>query len=109
MLKFNFGATIHRVVSMDVADAVFENGTDNIHSQWLPRLDLLIEQLKEKPSILRLSYLADIEDSGLVDDRLQRVQDEINKRWKEVNGYELTVEAKVFWRRGGPPSFGDLD
>lgn len=109
MLKFNFGAAIHRVVSMDMADGVFEKDSDEIHSQWLARIDLLIEQLKDKPSILRLSYLADIEDSGLVDDRLERVQEAILEKWQSIDSYNLKIETEIFWRRGGPPDFGDID
>lgn len=109
MLKFNFGAAIHRVVSMDMADGVFEKDSDEIHSQWLYRIDLLIEQLKDKPSILRLSYLADIEDSGLVDDRLEKVQEAILGKWQSIDSYDLKIETEIFWRRGGPPDFGDID
>lgn len=109
MLKFNFGAAIHRVVSMDMADGVFEKDSNEIHSQWLHRIDLLIEQLKDKPSILRLSYLADIEDSGLVDDRLESMQEAILEKWGSIDSYELTIETEIFWRRGGPPDFGDID
>lgn len=109
MLKFNFGAAIHRVVSMDMADGVFENDSDEILSQWKARIDLLIEQLKDKPSILRLSYLADVEDPGLVDERLERVEEEIIEKWQEINKYDLTIETEIFWRRGGPPDFGDID
>jgi len=109
MLKFNFGAAIHRVVSMDIADGVFEKDSDEMHSQWLYRIDLLLEQLKDKPSILRLSYLADIEDSGLVDDRLEKVQEMVLKKWKIINSYDLKIETEIFWRRGGPPDVGDID
>ena len=109
MLKFNFGAAIHRVVSMDMANGVFEKDSDEMLSQWRARLDLLINQLKDKPSILRLSYLADIEDPDLVDDRLDRVRDEIIEKWEEENSYKLVIETEIFWRRGGPPDTGDMD
>ena len=109
MLKFNFGAAIHRVVSMDMADGVFAKGSDEMLSQWRARLDLLIDQLKDKPSILRLSYLADIEDAGLVDDRLEKVTEEIIEKWKEINKYKLIIETEIFWRRDGPPDFGGID
>ncbi len=109
MIKFNFGAAIHRVVSMDLADGVFEKDSDEIHSQWLARIDLLIEQLQNKPSILRLSYLADIEDSGLVDDRLEKIQEAILEKWHSIDSYDLKIETEIFWRRGGPPDFGDID
>ena len=68
-LKFNFGASIHRVVAIDVADAVFVPGTTEIRPQWQPRLQLLLDELTKAPALLRLSYLADVEDADLVDRR----------------------------------------
>lgn len=109
MLKFNFGAAIHRVVSMDMANGVFEKDSDEILSQWLYRIELLIDQLKDKPSILRLSYLADIESSDLVDERLETVQEAILEKWQKINSYDLKIETEIFWRRGGPADFGDIN
>ena len=37
-LKINFGASIHRVVGIDVADPVFEPGTTEMRPQWKPRI-----------------------------------------------------------------------
>jgi uncharacterized repeat protein (TIGR01451 family) len=103
-LRFNFGASIHRAVSLDLADAVFEPGTTEMRVQWQPRMKLLLEQLRKAPSVLRLSYLADVEDAQLVDRRLQAIKQEIMDAWKGTDaGYELTIEPEVFWRRGGPP------
>ena len=58
-LQFNFGASIHRVVGIDLSDAAFEPGTTDIRVQWRPRLDLLLEELRKAPAVLRLSYVAD--------------------------------------------------
>jgi len=103
MLKFNFGAAIHRVVRLDMADAVFEENDTTIRPQWRSRLDILIEQLQKQASILRLSYLADTEDEGLVDDRMQYVKDKIADRWQRLDCcYKLKIETEVFWRRGAP-------
>ena len=41
--KFNFGASIHRVIGLDLADAVFEPGTTEMRALWRPRLDLLLD------------------------------------------------------------------
>ena len=35
-LKFSFGASIHRVVGLDLADSVFEPGTSELRTQWKP-------------------------------------------------------------------------
>ncbi|MCK4707477.1 MAG: hypothetical protein KAU21_02585, partial [Gammaproteobacteria bacterium] len=109
MMKFNFGATIHHVVTMDLADGVFIRNKDEIHALWKPRLDLLMQHLEGSPSILRLSYLADTESSGLVDDRLDKLKEEIQQRWEKLNKYRLIIETDIFWRRGGPPDRGGLD
>ncbi|WP_243370445.1 isopeptide-forming domain-containing fimbrial protein [Geotalea sp. SG265] len=101
MLRYNFGATIHHVVSMDIADGVFEPGTTKLRMQWQPRIDLLLKELRKAPSVLRLSYLAENESRGLVDDRLKALKKEITGKWD--GGYQLTIETEVFWRRGSPP------
>jgi len=108
-LTFDFGASIHRVVAMDLADAVFEPGSTDIRIQWQPRLNLLLEELQKSPSVLRLSYLADAEDEALVERRMRKVQKQIEGAWQAMNCcYQLTIEPEVFWRLGGPPGKPDV-
>jgi uncharacterized repeat protein (TIGR01451 family) len=103
-LRFEFGASIHRVVSLDLSDAVFEPGTADMRPQWRPRLDLLLAELRKSRSILRLSYLADVEEKPLADRRLESVDHTISDAWHAMNCcYELTIEREVFWLRGSPP------
>ncbi|MGD8559622.1 MAG: OmpA family protein, partial [Gammaproteobacteria bacterium] len=102
MTKFNFGATVHHVVSLSVADGVFLPDSAKMRPQWQPRLGLLIEELRKKPSVLRLTYLADVEPAGLVDDRLQALKRRIREKWNDVSTTALTIETEVFWRHGGP-------
>jgi uncharacterized repeat protein (TIGR01451 family) len=119
-LRFNFGASIHRVIGLDIADAVFEPGTTEMRTQWKPRMALLMEELQKGPAVLRLSYLADVEGAALVEQRMDAVKKEIMQSWKALAGqepacserrsagaanrcYQLTIEPEVFWRRGGPP------
>ena len=110
MLKFNFGAAIHRVIRLDMANEVFEPGTTQMRPQWLPRLDLLMTELAKDPSLLRLSYLADNETESEVNDRLEAVKEEIQNRWEELNCcYQLMIETEVFWRKGGPVDRGAFD
>jgi hypothetical protein len=103
-LRLNYAASIHRVVSLDMADAVFEPGSTEMRLQWRPRLDLLIDELKKSPATLRLSYLADVEAAGLVDQRMAATKQQIVEAWETQGSYELTIESEVFWRRGAPPS-----
>jgi hypothetical protein len=105
-LEFNFGASIHRVVGLDIADPVFEPGAIEMRSIWRPRVEMLLTELRKAPAVLRLSYLADLEEPRLVDQRLDVLREEIMNAWaahEECCSYELEVETEVFWRRGAPP------
>jgi uncharacterized repeat protein (TIGR01451 family) len=103
-LKFDFGASIHRVVTLDLADAVFVPGTTDMRRHWQPRLGLLLRELQKAPAILRLSYLADVEDPDLVERRMQALRKQITESWEALDCcYQLTIEPEVFWRLGAPP------
>ena len=92
MLRFNFGATIHRVVHMDIADGVFKPKKTELRLQWAPKIAQLVEELKKAPSVLRLSYLADVERKGLVDDRINALKRDIAGQWERSGGgYRLTI------------------
>ena len=103
-LKFDFGASIHRVVAIDLSDAAFEPGKTEIRIQWRPRVNLLLDELRKVPSVLRLSYVADTEDEALVEQRLEAFKRQLTEAWDaKKDGYVLAIEPEVFWRRGGPP------
>jgi hypothetical protein len=108
-VRFNFAASIHRVIGLDLADAVFEPGTTEMRMQWRPRMQLLMTELKKAPAVLRLSYLADVEDADLVERRLNALKNEIAQSWRELDCcYQLSIEQTVFWRLGGPPKQAEL-
>jgi uncharacterized repeat protein (TIGR01451 family) len=103
MIRFNFGATIHHVVRIDIAGGVFEPDTTELRIQWRPKIDQLLEELKKAPSVLRLSYLGDVEHKGLVQERLETLKKKIINQWKQSDGgYRLVIETEIFWRRGVP-------
>src|SRR5438477_3063551 len=92
-LQLNFGASVHRVLGIDLSDAVFEPGTTEIRIQWRPRLNLLLEELRKAPAVLRLSYIADIEDAGLVERRVEAIKRQLTEEWNAANySYVLTIE-----------------
>jgi uncharacterized repeat protein (TIGR01451 family) len=107
-LKFNFGATIYRVVGIDLSDAVFEPGTTEIRVQWRPRMDLLLEELRRAPAVLRLSYVADTETAALVEQRMEKIKRQLTTAWDAKKSYVLKIEPEVFWRRGAPPKRLDI-
>ena len=102
-LRFNFGASIHRVVAIDLSDAVFVPDQTEIRIQWQPRLDLLLEELRKAPSVLRLSYVADTEDAALVERRMKAVKRQLTEAWDTADdSYRLNIENEIFWRHGAP-------
>jgi uncharacterized repeat protein (TIGR01451 family) len=103
MLRFSFGATIHRVVRIDISDGVFKPNKTELRLQWTSKISQLLEELKKAPSVLRLSYLGDVERKGLVQDRLDVLKKEITEQWEQSGGgYRLVIETEIFWRRGAP-------
>ncbi len=108
-LTLNFGASIFHVVGVDISDAVFEPGTTAIRAQWKSRMDLLLEELRKSPGVLRLSYVADIEDKALVDRRMEAIRRQLTKEWEATkSGYSLSIEPEIFWRRGAPVKRPDV-
>jgi hypothetical protein len=100
----NFGASIHRVVGLDIADAVFEPDSIEMRAQWQPRVGVLLGELKKAPAVLRLSYVADVESEALVEKRLDSLKSRIMAEWESLDGaYPLVIEPEIFWRLGGPP------
>jgi len=106
VLRINFGASIHRVVAIDLSDAAFEPGSTEIRVQWRPRLGLLLEELRKAPAVLRLSYVADTEDAALVERRVSAVKRQVTEAW-DAASYPLTIEPEIFWRKGAPPKQRD--
>ena len=102
-LGIDFGASVFRVVSLDLTDEVFEHDRAQLRRHWQPRLQTLIDELSTERSVLRLSYLADLEDPQLVEARLAEIKKQVIEAWPEAEaGYPLTVEQQTFWRRGAP-------
>jgi large repetitive protein len=102
-LRIDFGASIHRVVAIDLSDAAFEPDSTEIRPQWRPRLDLLLAELRKAPAVLRLSYVADKEDAALVEQRMKAVKQQVTDAWNAAASYPLTIEPEIFWRLGSPP------
>jgi hypothetical protein len=46
VLQADFGASIHRVVGLDISDSVFEPGTTDVRIQWQPRVVALLDELR---------------------------------------------------------------
>jgi uncharacterized repeat protein (TIGR01451 family) len=88
MVKLNFGATVHRVVRLELTPTAFTVG-DELDPQWVAKLDAVVEQLKGRPSVLRIAY-AGVGDQSQV--RVDRVAERIRMLWKN---HEKEKDKKV--------------
>ena len=95
MVKLNFGATVHRVVRVELSDAAFQAGTTNLLAEFRRGMDGLPTTLAERPSVVRIAYRQGAEPADLVKKRVAAVRDLIRSGWKSVKDrYPLAVEIE---------------
>lgn len=100
--KLNFGATIHKVVRVDMSDAAFERGKTALKADWAKQLASLPGKLKARPSVLRLGYTVGSEGESLARARLAEVRTALQKTWKETSCCgTLQIEEELFSRAAG--------
>lgn len=80
MSKLNFGATIHRVVRLDVNDAAYT--ADALKAEWKVKLEQMPELLKQRPSVLRLAYKVGADGEETARKRLKALSQEMRAKWK---------------------------
>jgi uncharacterized repeat protein (TIGR01451 family) len=91
--KLNFGATIHRVLRLEVSDAAFEAGSTELKAEWRERVADLPRTLQDKPSIVRIAYSAGTSDRSLAGRRLKALIQQIERLWRALPGtYPLQIE-----------------
>lgn len=92
--RLNFGASLHRVVRVDLNAEAFE-GTD-LRAEFEQQFETLLVTLAERPSVLRLAYASRGEDADLVHDRIAKVRRMIRDRWNDQGDrYRLVVEEET--------------
>ena len=95
--KLNFGATIHKVVRVDMSDAAFEPGKTTLKASWARQLTALSGKLKARPSVLRLGYKAGADGEALARERLRATARQIRDAWKEkACCHTLLIEEELF-------------
>lgn len=93
--KLNFGAAIHRVVLLEMSDAAFAAGGNDLLPQWNQQLDTMIEKLNEQPSVVRIVYRNAGGDAQLATRRLDAVRAAVRERWRRHGErYPLAVEVE---------------
>jgi uncharacterized repeat protein (TIGR01451 family) len=99
--KLNFGATIHRVVRIEINDAAFD-GAD-LRARVAERLETAVASLKDRASIVRLAYQSAGEPDPLIAARLKVLQGALTALWiRQGAPYPLRFEEDIV-RTIGPP------
>ncbi len=92
--KLNFGAAIHRVVRVELADEAFAGG--ELKPEWARRFEALPQTLMQAPSVLRLAYRVGADGDAAARDRVKRLTEAMFTRWTSVKpGYALIVEDEL--------------
>ena len=94
--KLNFGASVSRVVRLDLAGNAFSPNSTGLNPQWDAGVDQLIVILSQEPSVLRLTYQSGNEDPRLVRERVRAVSRLVEERWQQRDGrYRLEIEQRM--------------
>ena len=99
VVKLNFGASISRLVKLELNGKVFTKGSNDLLPKWQAGLDKLIAALAAETSVLEITYRG---DDALAKARLRAVKNEVAQRWKAVpDHYELAIDTRLV--AGGAP------
>ena len=96
MTKMNFGATVHRVVRIDVNAAAFEKEGTKLLEEWQQKIRELEKQLHERPTVVRIAYRMGAESKSLVDLRIKKIREMLEALWKKGKDYPpLVFEEEI--------------
>jgi len=85
MVKLNFGATVHRVVHLELDARAFSPDTLDLISSGSAQLKTLPEKLQQRPSILRIIYrLTQDENNELARKRLDQLELRVSSLWEQA-------------------------
>ncbi|WP_025872820.1 SdrD B-like domain-containing protein [Methylobacillus glycogenes] len=91
MVKLNFGATVHRVVRVDINDAAFLPAGLELQPQWQQAFEDMLHKLEGRPSVLRIAFAANTSNANdkaqpsLTKKRLDSLAKLARKRWREMH------------------------
>lgn len=96
MVKLNFGATIHRVLRVDVSAAAFDD-TGHLLPEFAAQLPKLYASLQGKASLVRIAYhLSGAERRDHAQTRIDALRRRITDDWNgQGRQYPLQVEQEI--------------
>ena len=101
MTKLNFGASIHRVMRIDVMDEAFVADEVDLKPKWAAQLKALPEHLKSGPSVIRFAYDVGGEGEALARKRLEALIEFLRDEWRDKDCcHEIMIEEELVF----PPS-----
>ncbi|MBW9052284.1 DUF7507 domain-containing protein [Rhizobium mesosinicum] len=96
MTELDFGASIGRVVRLDLSDDAFQPNDVELDQRWAEGIEQLIDVLAQEQSVLRLTYLDHANDPELPEARVQHIKELIAERWRQrKRSYPLEIETRV--------------
>lgn len=95
LVKANFGASIHRVVRLDLTGEAFDG--ERLTTAFQARMDEVLAALHAEPSILRIAYRLPVGgDVDMARDRIGYVSDWIKEHWEPHECcYDLQLEEEI--------------
>ncbi len=92
--KLNFGAALSNVVDVDLTAKAF--AADGTPVAGLVRgVEQLVARIEVTPSVLRLSYIMQDDDTKLARARLKIVEQLIREKWRGGGRYKLNIERTI--------------
>ena len=93
--KVNFGATIHKVIRVELNEKAFTG--EQLTQRYQQQLNCITKLLQVKPAVLRIAYQQQGEGSDLVAQRIAYLTEKIEKLWQACDcNYPLVIEEEVF-------------
>ena len=98
LTKLNFGATISRVVRIDLSGRAFRSGDEARapRAELVEGLKAMVAEIASTPAVLRISYqLAEGESERLAKQRMREVERLLRRLWPANGRYQLNVETVI--------------
>ncbi len=96
MAKLNFGASVHRVVRIDMTDDAFIADKVDLKPEWEQQLELLPEHLTAGPSVVRFAYTVQSDGADLARKRLEALIETLEDDWSAMDCcHEIMIEQEL--------------
>lgn len=110
-VEADFGATIGRVLSIELSDKAFvadgQGGERKaLDGDWLEAMSVAMDEVDGGNGILRLGYVATTEPDDLVKARLSNALDQLQSLWDKQDRGRLQIEREILRVRTGETPAG---